>query len=540
MNSRILAGETILVVEDELVLLLDLKRALEQAGARVRGAHCAEELNLSGAVLDGAATAIADRLTERRLPFVFCSGREPAAFARWPHAPVLGKPVSAEAVVARLAHMLRPNGSMKVASNPPSIEPRDILNTDALSQRPTRPRSRTAQVRAFHELSALVMSNPEAAVQRFLELAVELCDAGSAGWSRLGRNDAGDEVFWWDALAGELSPHVGGTAPRHLSPCGLCLDAGKSVLVAWPAEFLTYYNDIIVPMAEMLIVPAYDTGGAALGTIWVVHHDDKRFDASDVRIMEELAVQLVLALKLKRDAKTHGQQIAGKVALIQDTDHRVKNTIQSVASLLSLQARSCTVPEARSAIEEASARLAIFATVHEFLHAKGDDSRAVDMADIIDKLAGAFRAVRSDGHKRISLRVQVDHILLEPHIALPIALLVNEAITNAYKHAYAPEQQGEIFVRIATAANGGVRIGIQDDGVGFPADAQGRLGLTLIRSFASQLNGELIIQSDDGTSIHLIVPEVAALRPPQQADGSAPQQACPHRLERVASSQEVR
>lgn len=164
-----------------LVLLLDLKCALEQAGARVRGARCADEPSLSGAVLDGAATVIADRLTERGLPFVLCSGREPAAFARWPHAPVLVKPVSAEAVVARLARMLRANGSKKIASNSLSIEPRDLLNTDALRQRPTKSNSRIAQVRACHKLWALAMTNPEAEVQRFLELAVELCDAG-LGW----------------------------------------------------------------------------------------------------------------------------------------------------------------------------------------------------------------------------------------------------------------------------------------------------------------------------------------------------------------------
>ena len=347
-------------------------------------------------------------------------------------------------------------------------------------------------------------------MQRFLELTVELCDAGSACWSRLGHNDAGEEVFWWDALAGELSPYVGRSTPRNFSSCGLCLDAGKIILVSRPARLFTYFDDVDVPIAEAMIVPVHDTGGVALGTIWVVHHNEEKFDASDARVVEELAIQLVLALKLMGDVKNHGQDMARKVALIQDTDHRVKNTLQSVGSLLKLQARSCKVPEASAAIEEAVARLAIFCTVHELLHGKGEDSRSVDIADIMEKLAEALRAVRSDAEQRISLQVQADHIVLEPHIALPIALLVNEAITNAYKHAYPNDQRGEIFVRIARTANGGMRIGIQDDGVGFPTDVEGRLGLTLIPSFASQLNGELLVQSADGTSIHVTVPEVAA------------------------------
>jgi len=521
MTTNDLAGHTILVVEDQPVIMLDLKRELEQAGARVRGAYDAADASLSGAVLDGAAPAVADGLTERGLPFVFHSGRDPDVFTRWTHAPVLVKPTSAKAIVTTLARLLRAKAVTEEAVGGGNA-PRDLLDTDALRQRPTRSNSRIAQIRAFHDLSKLIMTSPEAAVQRFLELAVELCDAGSAGWSRLGHNDAGEEVFWWDALAGEFSPFVGGTTPRNFSPCGLCLDAGKTILVSRPARVFSYFDDVDVPIVEALIVPVYDASGAALGTIWVVHHNDAKFDASDARVMEELAVQLELAFKLVGDAKTHRREMAGRLALIQDTDHRVKNTIQSVAALLSLQARSCKVPEARAAIEEASARLGIFATVHELLHTKGEDSRAVDIADIIEKLAEALRAVRSDADKRISLRVQADHVLLEPRIALPVALLVNEAITNAYKHAYPNSQEGEIFVRVARTANGGVRIGIQDDGVGMSVGIhEGALGLSLMRSFASQLGGHLAVSSDDGTSIQLTLYDEAPDTHGQATHGNA-------------------
>lgn len=511
MSASDLAGYTILVIEDQPVVLLDLKEALEEAGARVQHAYIAEDASLSGAILDGAAPAVADGLTERGLPFVFHSGRDPAAFARWAHAPVLVKPATAEAIVTALAHMLTSKGPTEGAvggGDAPLIAPGNVLITEVLRQRPTRSNSRIAQVRAFHDLSKLMMFDPEAAVQRFLDLAVELCDAGSAGWSRLAHSDTGDEVFRWDAVAGELSPYVGLTVLHNFSPYALCLDAGKTILVSPPTR--TFCDDVDARITEALIVPLYDASGAALGTIWIAHHNDMKFDASDARVMEELAVQLQLALKLMGDTKTHEQQMADKLALIQDTDHRVKNTIQSVAALLNLQARSCKVPEASAAIEEASARLGIFATVHELLHGKGDDSRAVDLADIIETLAEALRAVRSDDDKRISLRVQADHITLEPRTALPVALLVNEAITNAYKHAYPNGQAGEIFVRVARTANGGIRIGIQDDGVGLSLGVhEGALGLSLMRSFASQLGGDLAISSEDGTSIQLTLYEEA-------------------------------
>jgi two-component sensor histidine kinase len=391
-----------------------------------------------------------------------------------------------------------------VQSRSAFIAPHDLIITDALKGRRTKSNHRTAEVRAFHDLTELAMRSPEAAVQRFLELAMELCGAGSAGWSRLTQNVSREEVFSWDALAGECSPYVGRVMPRHLSPCGLCLDAGKTILVSRPAQIFSSFS-IDAPVIEALLVPVYDVSGIALGVLWVVHHDDRLFDAHDARVMEELSVQLVLALKLMGDAKTHGHEIADKVALIRDTDHRVKNTLQSVASLLSLQARSCRVQEARKAIEEAAARLSIFGTVHELLHGNTGDSRAVNIGLIVEKLVDALKATRSEDDRSILLTVQADHVLLEPSVALSISLLVNEAITNAYKHAY-PDGTGEIFVRVAQTAGGGLRIGIQDDGIGFSPDVPGGLGLTLIRSFASQLRGELLVQSgSSGTLISVTV-----------------------------------
>jgi two-component system, sensor histidine kinase PdtaS len=99
---------------------------------------------------------------------------------------------------------------------------------------------------------------------------------------------------------------------------------------------------------------------------------------------------------------------------------------------------------------------------------------------------------------------------VESRLAIPLALLVNEAVTNAYKHAYPNGQSGEIFVRIANQADGSVTIAIRDDGVGFTPDVrEGALGLTLMRSFSSQLGGELAVLSDKGTSIQLTVPDGA-------------------------------
>jgi two-component sensor histidine kinase/PAS domain-containing protein len=181
-----------------------------------------------------------------------------------------------------------------------SVKPADILMTSELATRPRKPANLAAEVAAFCELSALLAIDAQRTLKRFLELAIILCDAGSAGISLLDTDAAGKSVFRWDTLAGPLAVHLNDTTPRYFSPCGLCLDAGRTILVDRPTRAFDYFSSAVKPLMEALIVPLYDTGGLALGTIWIVCHDANRFDAEDARVMEQLAIQMVLALKVRQ------------------------------------------------------------------------------------------------------------------------------------------------------------------------------------------------------------------------------------------------
>src|SRR2546423_5307970 len=111
-HSTSIAGRTILVIDDEPLILLDLALALEKAGATVFSAssikdamYRAEEPNLSGAVLDWVSADICQRLTERHLPFVFYSGRPASEFTDW-QAPVVAKPARTEEIITALESVL--------------------------------------------------------------------------------------------------------------------------------------------------------------------------------------------------------------------------------------------------------------------------------------------------------------------------------------------------------------------------------------------------------------------------------------------------
>lgn len=104
--------------------------------------------------------------------------------------------------------------SRRDLSDPP-IKASDLLVTGLLATRTPKPPDLAAEVTAFHELAKLMLEQPERAVQRFMDLALELCDAGTAGLSVVAKAEDGAEIFRWDALAGRLASYVGGTSPRR-------------------------------------------------------------------------------------------------------------------------------------------------------------------------------------------------------------------------------------------------------------------------------------------------------------------------------------
>ena len=389
------------------------------------------------------------------------------------------------------------------------LRPEDVLATEAMLARPRKAPDLAAEVAAFREVSALTAADPARAVQRFLELALVLCGAGSSGLSVLAEDDKGEPVFRWDALAGAFAPYAGGTTPRHFSPCGLCLDRDETILVSRPARVFRYFAAAEPEIAEGLIVPVRSADGAPLGTLWVVHHDEHgRFDGEDARVMEELAVQMTLALGLLREA-------AERDAAAREVHHRFKNTLAATAGVLRLQARAAPSAEARAALDGALGRLGVFASAHELLHRASSATgagAAVDVAALLDRLVDALRwsACCADG--RVRLRVRADEgVSLPPDTAIPLALAANEAATNACKHAFPDGRAGEIEVRLERgAAHGALVLSVRDDGVGLPAQAPregGGLGLELIRGLARKAGASLTLSGEGGgTTVALALP----------------------------------
>jgi RNA polymerase sigma factor (sigma-70 family) len=174
---------------------------------------------------------------------------------------------------------------------------KDIVISHELLSRRIRKVNARAEIAAMHGLANLLPQGSSMVLDRLAQLALELCDAGSAGISMLETGDDGHLIFRWRALAGELEARKGGTTPDW-SPCGECLNAGKPMLYSYPARFFTYFQSIDTLLVEALMIPMY-AEGQPLGTIWVVTHDtQRRFDAEDVRVMTGLASFVAAALRV--------------------------------------------------------------------------------------------------------------------------------------------------------------------------------------------------------------------------------------------------
>jgi two-component sensor histidine kinase len=199
-----------------------------------------------------------------------------------------------------------------------------------------------------------------------------------------------------------------------------------------------------------------------------------------------------------------------KELLVREIHHRVKNNLQLVMSLLNLHARRIRDPRAEEAFAEARSRINALATLHRRLY-ESENLQEIDLHWFIEDLCAEMRRGGLSRGKTIELLVDSPSEIIGPELAVPLGLLVTEAITNAYKHAFVDRTEGTIRVEVRRESPQSLILRIQDNGAGFdPQGANGSdvpgLGRSLIEAFVRQLHGELKIASQDGTIVEVRFP----------------------------------
>jgi tRNA A-37 threonylcarbamoyl transferase component Bud32 len=161
-----------------------------------------------------------------------------------------------------------------------------ILCTEELRYRPSRPPDYEKENRALEALVRALAYSPRTILQTLTETILEITQSDSSGVSLLMPDG---NKFYWPAIAGRWTPHIGGGTPRDWGPCGVVINRNMPLLMRHFEWRYTYFLPISPPPVESLIVPFY-LGGKAVGTIRTVMHDDRRtFDAEDERVMTRLS-----------------------------------------------------------------------------------------------------------------------------------------------------------------------------------------------------------------------------------------------------------
>ncbi|PWU10203.1 MAG: hypothetical protein C5B51_04715 [Terriglobia bacterium] len=217
--------------------------------------------------------------------------------------------------------------------------------------------------------------------------------------------------------------------------------------------------------------------------------------------------------RLKHTVRQLETALTEKTVLLKEVHHRVKNNLAVISSLLSMQTE-VGGPEARLALGESHRRVHSIALIHEFLYGN-DRLDRVNFAEYAQRLVPELHAACAGDPLRIALHIEAEPIELGIDRAVPCALILNELLTNAFKHAFPGGRDGEIRVSFRQSEPGMLELSITDNGVGAksePSQAAHGIGLSIVRILTAQLDGSLERQPCAGTCYVLRFPAVPSPR----------------------------
>lgn len=231
---------------------------------------------------------------------------------------------------------------------------------------------------------------------------------------------------------------------------------------------------------------------ATPGVTWVI----------GARLLTDATLQARALHEARQHAATLGSSLAEREVLLREIHHRVKNNLQVVSSMLSLQADRSGAPEVQTSLQKTVRRVRSMALVHQLLYG-GEALSHLDVADYVRTLTRELAGVLDAAN---ILRVEAESVALGIDQAIPFGLLLNELVTNAYKHGRSADGNHSVSVCVARAG-GEVVLTVRDRGPGLPSDIltqrRGSLGMTLVGALVRQLGGRWTTTSDDGAIVEV-------------------------------------
>ncbi|MGL5513157.1 MAG: sensor histidine kinase, partial [Sporomusa sp.] len=204
------------------------------------------------------------------------------------------------------------------------------------------------------------------------------------------------------------------------------------------------------------------------------------------------------------------KELLVKSAVIQEIHHRVKNNLQTIASLLRLQARRTCSAEVKAALRESINRILSISVVHEFLSQQ--DREFIDVAEVTKNILDSVIQNMLEPDFNIETVLNGQTVILPSEQASSLALVINELIQNSIEHGFVGRKEGLIGVDITTTSEG-YQVDIYDNGIGLPAnfclDNTSSLGLQIVRTLIeNDLGGKFCLFSRTGTHAFITIPKM--------------------------------
>ncbi len=204
----------------------------------------------------------------------------------------------------------------------------------------------------------------------------------------------------------------------------------------------------------------------------------------------------------KEAEKRLKQSLLEKQILLKEIHHRVKNNLSIVSSLLGLHAESIPDEEIAQKFVDCQAQVQSIALIHQQFY-QTENVAEIDFRDYLDTVFTHLKTIYQSQFESIKITLRIDPIRFSLNKSIPLGLIVNELITNVFKHAYSAGDCAEIEVELHEVENGEAELIVRDYGKGLPegtnADSTSSLGLQLITVFVDQIDGKLKIDSENGT-----------------------------------------
>jgi two-component sensor histidine kinase len=492
--SAVVRGRRILLVAGDVSAAREWRAALQRAGAVVVGplstpqsaAERVQRQPVDAAVLafgspSGDMRELATTLMAQRIPALFASSEPTLGAGCALTAPVLFGPITPERLVAAVAGLL---GDRSDAVADAVVEQRHVA-TPATDDQALAARIRQQEILA--ELGVAALRGPPLAelLNDTVRLAAQGLDAELC--KVLEYQPARDQLLlragvgWHPNLIGRAT-----VGADMASPSGYALHTGKPVISNHlPSEERFRTPALLAEHGVQRAINVILQGdGSPFGVLEVDSRSQGEFSEHDIAFLQGAANIVGMAIERQRYERRLKEALEYQRALVKEINHRVKNSLQLVASMLNLQAGAD--PAVTQQLQEASARVVAIARAHDRLYRSPQIDR-IELTQYLDTVCADLAEVVP--HCTISFASR-EQLWIGTDRAVRVALLVTELITNAAKHAYPEGQPGKLWVTMQRQDEARESISIRDGGVGLPhgfdAARSDGLGMRLAATLAEQ------------------------------------------------------